>query len=92
MRLSSPKMHQLELNWNRMMRVESFTTLANLGSRMGEYFTPLLISRVYLVKTLNYLELSSQEAKHQNINRHNEIIEAHISLYTPFYIFPPSEF
>jgi hypothetical protein len=29
---SSPKMQELELDWNRMVRVESFTTLAKLGS------------------------------------------------------------
>jgi hypothetical protein len=88
--LSSPKMHQLELNWNRMTRVEYFTNLAKIGSRTKESFTPLLISKVYLVKTLKtlkYLELSSQEARHQNINQHNERIEASISLLYPFFTF-----
>jgi hypothetical protein len=69
-----------------MVRVESFTTLAKLGSGTEESFTSLLISRVYSVKTLKtpkYLELSSQEARHQNINQHNERIEAPISLLYP---------
>jgi hypothetical protein len=60
-----------------MVRVEYFTTLAKLGSRTGESFTPLLISRVYLVKTLKtlkYLELSSQEARHQKSINMNERI------------------
>jgi hypothetical protein len=34
-----------------MVRVESFTTLAKLGSGTEEYFTFVLISRVYSVKT-----------------------------------------
>jgi hypothetical protein len=41
MHLSSPKMHQLELNWNRMTRVEYFTTLAKLGSRNMRIFHSL---------------------------------------------------
>jgi hypothetical protein len=35
-----------------MVRVESFTTLAKLGSGIEESFTSLLISRVCLLKTL----------------------------------------
>jgi hypothetical protein len=50
--LSSPKMHQLELNWNRMVRDEYFTSFAKLGPGTEGYFTSFLISRVYSVKTL----------------------------------------
>jgi hypothetical protein len=45
-----------------------YLTLDKLGSRKVKYFTTMLISRVYLVKTLKtpkYLQLSSQEARHQ---------------------------
>jgi hypothetical protein len=48
-----------------MVRVQYFTTLAKLGSGKVESFTTVLISKVYLVKTLKYLELSSQEARHE---------------------------
>jgi hypothetical protein len=75
-----------------MERMEYFTTLAKLESGTGEYFTPLLISRVYLVKTLKYLELSSQEVRHKksvNIMREYEPLSP---FYTPFHLFPSSEF
>jgi hypothetical protein len=42
---------------NRMVRVESFTTLAKLGPGKEVSFTSVLISRVCLVKTLKTLKL-----------------------------------
>jgi hypothetical protein len=71
-----------------MVRVESFTTLAKLGSGKVESFTTVLISRVYLVKTLKtpkYLELSSQEARHKksiNIMREYEPLSLFYTLFT----------
>jgi hypothetical protein len=49
-------------SWNgfeldRMVRVESFTTLSKLGPGKEESFTSMLISKVCLVKTLKTLKL-----------------------------------
>jgi hypothetical protein len=66
-----------------MVRDEYFTSFSNIEPRTKGYFTSLLISRVYSDKTLKipeYHGISSQEDRHQNINQHNERVEAPISL------------
>jgi hypothetical protein len=50
-----------------MVREEYFTSLAKLASRTGEYFTPLLISRVYSVKTLKTPKYHGSLAKNPDI-------------------------
>jgi len=59
---------------NRMVRVEYFTTLANLGLGTKESFTPLLISRVYLLKTLKKFKLPELKDSSENDHQHNERI------------------
>jgi hypothetical protein len=57
---------------DRMVRVESFTTLAKLGQGKEESFTSVLISRVCLVKTLKTLKLPEHEDTSENDHQHNE--------------------
>jgi hypothetical protein len=49
-----------------MVRVESFTTLAKLGPGKEGSFTFVLISRVYLVKTLKTLTLLELKLQIEN--------------------------
>jgi hypothetical protein len=57
-----------------MVRVESFTTLAKLGSGTEESFTSLLISRVCLLKTLKTFKLPELKDASENDHQHNERI------------------
>jgi hypothetical protein len=59
-------MQEMDLNWNRMVRVEYFTTLAKLGPGKEGSFTSVLISRVCLVKTLKTLKLPELNLQIEN--------------------------
>jgi hypothetical protein len=77
-----------------MAREEYFTSLAKLGSRTRESFTPLLISRVYSVKTLKISTMGSL-AKKPNIKISINIMREYKPLslfYTLVYLFSPSDF
>jgi hypothetical protein len=75
-----------------MTRVESFTTLAKIGSGKEESFTSVLIFRVCLVKTLKTLKLPELKDTSEmviNIMREYEPLSL---FYTLFTFFPSSDF
>jgi hypothetical protein len=72
-----------------MMRVEYFTTLAKLGPGKKGSFTSVLISMVFLAKTLKLPELKDAS---ENDYQNNERMRPCLSFIPPFTLFPSSDF